>query len=168
MKFALVTFVFLFVQSALAQSWQDSRVIKVLKVISEQKLEWEVELTEETFVSNLDGYSCPWPGIIGPDFVFTYMTDLRHGRSGMDHNGLRIKFKQEREFCGGGSGFPDQPQDVFGPEYVVGSKIKMDFKVKREIVLVNGSSRPDKYLREVITSKLFTRELSSSAYILIE
>lgn len=161
MKFLLLGFVLL-LNSAWAQSWEDERVVSVVQVLSTEEITLDHVVSEDTFVPNLNGYACPWPGI-KEEFVFKFLTGLRHGRHDFDRDSLRVKFNMPNEFCAG-----DWPtgEEVFGPEYVAGAVFKLTYKITRDVV--NFKDFDDSivpYLREVVSTTLLGRELRSVAHV---
>ena len=108
------------------------KVLKVLKTSSEKTT---LTVEEKTFVSNINGYGCAWPGLRIMNMVVE--PELNHGRPfphfGSDGHYLAIGLKDpNHQFCQSlGSA-----EEAFGKELVKGAELPI--KIKRTLDLREG------------------------------
>ena len=149
------------------QAWSQPTPPEVVRVISEQTRDIEVEVTERTFVPNIQGYACAWPAIDIPLWQVDWHVKLKHSIGGgfmVEGLGLAIR-NLDMQFCS----WPT-PKEVFGMDLIVGEKIKLHLKIVRDIVNVHSWDGKTKTLtlRETISSKLGTQEIYSEALVALE
>lgn len=108
---------------------------KVLKVLKSSSEKTTLNVEEETFVFNINGYGCQWPGLRILNMVAD--PELNHGRPfvhfGSDGHYLAMGLKDpNHQFCHSfGSA-----EAVFGKELVKGAELPM--QVKRTLDLREG------------------------------
>ena len=150
------------------QAWSQPTPPEVVKVISEQTRDIEFEVTQGTFIPNIQGYACAWPAIDIPLWRVDWYVKLQHSMGGgfmVDGLGLAVK-DLDMQFCG----WPNSPKDVFGADLIVGEKIKLSLKIVRDIVNVHSWDGKTKTLtlRETVTSKFGNQEIYSEAMVALE
>lgn len=142
------------------------KVLKVLKSSSEKSV---LHVEEETFVFNINGYGCQWPGL--RILNLSVDAELNHSRPivhfGTDGHYLAIGLKgMEHQFCHS----LGDVETVFGKELVKGAKLPM--KVTRSLDLREGE-RMDKHgnmqavrlIHETITVRVNGREVETTSEI---
>lgn len=143
-------------------------IISVDEVLVSQTTEHEIEIKEDTFLHNIQGYACALPGIQIDKSLF-YGASLEHREfyeMGVvaDNQALIVKKNQNECF-----GFPDNAQEVFGNDFLVGSKHKLKLKLERSLVTVeNFEGKHVKVLLETLSSNLLGVEIQSSASVSLE
>ena len=139
---------------------------EVLEVLFERDFDYSIEIKEDTFIPNIQGYACAVPAINVPRHLF-YSTALKHNRYGgfMVKEEALIVANFEMRFCS----WPSVEQ-IFGPDYEVGKKVKINLKLKREIVLVTNDwdGKERKVLKETLSTKLFDAELESVGMVSLD
>lgn len=110
----------------------DDQVVKVLKSSTEKT---SITVSEDTFVFNINGYGCQWPGIKILNIVAE--PDLNHNKPfahfGSDANYMAIGIKDPaHQFC---HTFGDA-QTVFGKEFVTNTELPIT--ITRVLDLRNG------------------------------
>lgn len=116
-----------------------------------------LEIKEDSFEPNILGYACAWPGLRAP-YVFEYWAKLKHG--GFMGEVLALKRGDlDMQFCA-----RPRAVDVFGPDFYVGQQIQ--FPVTVELLVIKKGN--ETFLKEIISSHLFGRDLESTAYVNLE
>lgn len=144
---------------------------EVIEVLHDQTSEVSLEVAENTFIWNIQGYACPWPGIQIPQWQI-WGTALRHRMGGgfmVDGKSIALGIVDpNQEFCQGGDDVT--PEKVFGISLVPGEKHKLMIRVVRDIVLLSNwdNTKKTKVLRETITTQLGQREIYSEATVSLE
>lgn len=137
------------------------KVLKVLKTSSEKTV---LTVEEETFVFNINGYGCQWPGLR----IMTYIVDaeLNHSRPnvhfGTDGHYLAIGLaNMEHQFCHS----LGDVETVFGKEMVKGANLPM--KIKRTLDLREGDrhEKKVKLIHETITIQINGRVIETTSEI---
>jgi len=168
LKHSLLLLTGLLSLSAEARFDFDLEIVSVESVLLDTKKETVLEIEEDTFIRNIQGYACPVPAIQVHRFQF--------GEAELNHNGF-VDFgvlahkeafivKQEGgAFCSGNS----NALAIFGEAYVVGSTHKMTVSTVRSIVIAKDHEGVHKkMLLEVISSELLGVKLNSTASMLLE
>jgi len=148
-------FLMIFLLMMTAAFAQDESVVRQ---ISKTKHQLFLTIAEDSFEPNILGYACPWPGLRAP-FLFDNWTKLHHGRT-FAKDVLPIKKSElEHQFCNWPSAM-----DVFGPEFVIGKELEILVTV--ELLMTQKGSQ--KFLKEIITARLFGRNLESIAVVFFD
>lgn len=142
------------------------KVLKVLKSSSEKSV---LHVEDETFVFNIKGYGCQWPGLRIPNHSVD--AELNHSRPivhfGTDGHYLAIGLKgMEHQFC---HSFGNA-ETVFGKELVKGAKLPM--KITRTLDLregermdEHGNMKKVELIHETITVRVNGREIETTSEI---
>lgn len=142
------------------------KVLKILKTSSEKTV---LTVEEETFVFNINGYGCQWPGLRILNMVAE--TELNHNRPfvhfGSDGHYLAIGLKDmHHQFC---HQFGDA-ETVFGKELVKGAELPM--KITRTLDLREGERMNNdgnmikvKLIHETINIRINGREVETTSEI---
>lgn len=158
MKF-LILFMFL-IPTAFAGDY-----FKVVSVLKDVTRNYNLTIKSNTFISNIQGYSCAWPGI-RDELLFSNFAELKHGRHVFNLNALGIKYDDlEQQFCNRPSA-----QEVFGSEFLVGAIFPLKVRVLKEVVETPSviPSSKQRYIREIISTRFLNRNLESVAMVLFE
>lgn len=169
MKILMTLFIMQVLASASLASEKDDHILKVLKKSSQNT---ELYIQDDTFIFNINGYACQWPGLKIP--TFQTMHELNHNkpyvRIGGDDYSLAIGLKDPNlQFCKNlGSA-----QSVFGKEFITGSKLPIKITRlldEREGLRTDrqGNSTLTNLIHETITVELNGRIVESSAEINLE
>jgi len=152
------------VSSVYAQSFPQGESEEVVELVFEELAESNLIIREDTFIPNIMGYACPVPAI-NLERHTVWNRALNHrgfGDFGVRVFALRIKDPNMR-FCS----FP-KAVEVFGEEFKVGAKFKLEIHIKREILKVTTHDGViHKVLQETISSELAGKELISRARVLL-
>lgn len=142
------------------------KVLKVLKSSSEKTV---LTVEEETFVFNINGYGCQWPGL--RIMNLTVDAELNHGRPfihfGSDGHYLAIGLKDmQHQFCHS----LGDVETVFGKELVKGAELPM--KIKRTLDLRegnrmgnDGNTKKVKLIHETINIQINGRVIETTSEI---
>lgn len=141
---------------------------EVLQVLKNHDRSTTYYVDKQSYVFNVNGYACAWPGLRIPDSDLDQ--DLNHYRKfGSDGHRLAVGIKNPNQrFCLGIPG----AQVVFGPEFVNGAQLPM--KIHRVLELIQRTSddadqpKNQKLIRETITITINGRELETIAVITLE
>lgn len=158
MKF-LILFMFL-IPTAFAGDY--FKVVRVLKDVTRDHI---LTIKGNTYIANIQGYSCAWPGI-RDEALFSNFAELKHGKHVFNRNALGIKYDDlEQQFC-------DRPsaQEVFGPDFLIGEMFRLNIRVLKEVVETPSTipSSRQRYIRETISTRFLNRNLESVAMVLFE
>lgn len=140
----------------------------VLKTLKKEKSQITLYVNNETFVFNIKGYGCQWPGLKILDIELRQ--DLNHRRNfGSDESYVAVGIKNpDHQFCHGIS----TAQKVFGPEFVPGAELPM--QIVKTLQLIQRTSdeshlpKKQKLLRETITLTVNKREVETVAEITLD
>lgn len=154
--------------SAQARFNFDLEIISTEAVLLDTQQETEIEITDETFIQNIQGYACAVPAIQIYDYQFG-SAELKHARIfefgvSANHEALIIK-QAGGAFCSGFNG----AVAIFGEGYLIGSRHKITVRTLRSIIIAkdwDGSHR--RMLLEVVSSELLGVKLESTASLLLE
>ncbi len=144
---------------------KNDTILKVLKHSSERST---LFVEENTFVFNLNGYACQWPGLRVLNMVAQQeLNHNKHNRMGSDESYLAIGIKDPNmHFCH----HIGDAETVFGKELVAGAELPI--KITRVLDSRQGKRMgPDgnltmvRLIHETITIKINGRTIESTAEI---
>ncbi len=144
---------------------KDDTILKVLKQSSERPT---LTIEADTFVWNINGYACQWPGLKVPKWLA--QDELNHNkfyREGSDESHIAIGIKgPNMQFC---QEFGNA-EAVFGKELVTGAKLPIKINRildsrKGERMGPDGSLIMVRLIHETITIKINGRTIESTAEI---
>ena len=144
-------FILFLLMSTAAMAQEESVVRQIYKT----EHIFSLVIKADSFEPNIMGYGCSWPGLRAP-YIFKYWANLKHGNI-MSKGELPLKEGElNHQFC-------DLPTatDVFGPEFNIGKKIQLLVTVELLVIKIGLET----FLKEIITSHLFGRNLESIAYV---
>lgn len=140
---------------------------KVTAIISEHVMDAELEVDQRTFVWNVNGYACQWPGLRIPKVWFDFNEKLKHDDLfGTDEEFRALGVRDPNfQFCVGATA-----EKAFGKELVPGAKLPIKITVKREIRVGErynsaGKLVKIKVLFETTTVDVNNRQLESTAEV---
>ncbi len=168
LKYSLFLLLGMLSFSAEARFDFDLEIISVESVLLDSKRETVLEIEEDTFIRNIQGYACAVPAIQVLNFQFG-QAELNHNGSvdfGVKAHHEAFIVKQEGgAFC---SALGDA-NDIFGENYVVGSNHRITVSTVRSIVIAKDwEGVPKKMLLEVVSTELLGVKLVSTASMLLE
>ena len=166
-KFKVILLTFLLGLVTLPQANANQTGDQIVQVVENYSTDYELEITDETFIANVFGYACPLPGI-QLDSSMVSLNKLKH--NGFPKEGASGLKNPNHEFCRDGhmptleSLFEDQAN-----LFVIGSKLPIKYKkviriIKRDEKQTTGL-RNVKYLQEVVSFKMLNREFEDIAEI---
>lgn len=138
---------------------------KVVSVLKDVTRDYKLTIKANTYISNIQGYSCAWPGI-RDELLFSNFAELKHGTHFFNRNALGIKYDDlDQQFC-------DRPsaEEVFGPEFLIGAILPLKVRILKEVVETPSviPSSKQRYIRETISTRIWSRNLQSVALVLFE
>ncbi|WP_374073587.1 hypothetical protein [Bdellovibrio bacteriovorus] len=141
---------------------------KVAAIISENVVNAELEIEQNTFVWNVNGYACQLPGLRIPKVWFDFNEQLKHDDLfGTDDQYRAIGLKNPNfKFCIDHA----DAEKAFGKEFIPGAKLPMKITVKREIRIGERYDSAGKLVKirvlvETTTVEVNNRELESVAEV---
>lgn len=170
MKFLISLLVL--VQLTALQAYAVEKKDSVIKVIKQSTENSTLSIDDKTFVFNVNGYGCQWPGIRVLSLVVA--PELNHNKFGShfgsDADYMAIGIKNPNfQFC---HQFGDV-LTVFGKEFVVGAELPI--KIHHLLDLRKGERFDNdgkvitvKFIQETITVSINGREVETTATVDLE
>lgn len=151
-----------FVTALLTSTFATAEVHEtIIKNLRESTRTYSFEVERDSYVFNVNGYACQWPGLKIADWMLE--VSLNHDRKfGSDENHLAIGIKNpNHQYCSAFAG----ATDVFGKGFKEGAQLPMTVKnrldqVEREIIDETQQIK-QKLIRETINININGQELES-------